>query len=840
MLSLTRGEPTDEARLRAFFADDLPSRTPPGLFPFPPGRIADGGLTPGEMLLFSFLGRVRFVAKSKSGRMNNTGLLRDTCPFCVVIDLGSVRAVDCPVVALDRVLRQQAGLGVSLLGQGWTKVPDTEQTERVVEAALFATTVSPPACGVVTAPSDTSLTSLGAPTIFGNNDNTAVEANVPIVTGYACGTTPAAVSAPGFSTMSTTEGVEFTAFRDQWLSDVTRGNPSTVELGRRFSQKLIQQWRDVDDSSPDLVYCDGAGDGGIDIAYLDRGAEDDDAGSAANGNAWYLVQSKYGSAFQGNTTLLVEGQKVIDTLDGRRPRLSSLAAGLLERLTAFRSAASEHDRIVLLFATELPVDDAQKRALEDLRAMGRARLGGMFEVESLSIQTIFERTLEETQVSILEQRTVPLAAALVASGPNLLVGSTSLTNLHQFLHAYRDKTQDLDQLYEKNVRRFLGARGKVNKAMQETLRTAPDQFGLYNNGITIVVTHFEAGGDGRFHLVDPYIVNGCQTTRTVWEVCHARLDSGATGSDPGLDAWRAKAEQGVVVTKVVKVGSDGEALLQAITRYTNSQNAVREKDFLALTSDFKTWAGQVAERYGVYLEIQRGAWDSRRALQKQRSDLRQFSEMANAFELLKVYGAGWLGEAGLAFGKNAPFIPNGTVFKRIISQGGASDGEPFGADDLYAAYLLRRAADEAGFGRGATEDSRRQTRFIFFMVVVELLREVLSRAGMPTTSRSLSGSVIRLWQPEHQQAQDALVNTALELIGSYLTKGGDTSLFEEPAYKTTFFFDLNAFLKWERLGKTEADTPRFRALLTMTKLYMGHKMGGKPSHRDVILAALKR
>jgi hypothetical protein len=56
-------------------------------------------------------------------------------------------------------------------------------------------------------------------------------------------------------------------------------------------------------------------------------------------------------------------------------------------------------------------------------------------------------------------------------------------------------------------------------------------------------------------------------------------------------------------------------LLEAITRYTNSQNAVREKDFLALTSDFKTWARQMAERYGVYLEIQRGGWDSRRALQ---------------------------------------------------------------------------------------------------------------------------------------------------------------------------------------------------------------------------------
>jgi len=48
----------------------------------------------------------------------------------------------------------------------------------------------------------------------------------------------------------------------------------------------------------------------------------------------------------------------------------------------------------------------------------------------------------------------------------------------------------------------------------------------------------------------------------------------------------------------------------------------------------------MAERYEVYLEIQRGGWDSRRALQKQRPDIEQFIKAANAFDLLKVYGSG--------------------------------------------------------------------------------------------------------------------------------------------------------------------------------------------------------
>ena len=109
-----------------------------------------------------------------------------------------------------------------------------------------------------------------------------------------------------------TQSVDFEAFRQEWLEDIVEGNPSTVELGSRFSRKLITQWLGVDESSDDIVYCDGSGDGGIDIAYLNRG-ESSDEGSE-EGDTWYLVQSKYGTAFRSSGTLLEESQKVIDTL----------------------------------------------------------------------------------------------------------------------------------------------------------------------------------------------------------------------------------------------------------------------------------------------------------------------------------------------------------------------------------------------------------------------------------------------------------------------------------------------------------------------------------------------
>src|SRR5690348_13295332 len=106
----------------------------------------------------------------------------------------------------------------------------------------------------------------------------------------------------------------FSDFKERWLEEVLADNPSTTELGHRFARKLISQWLDVSEDSDDLVYCDGAGDGGIDIAYLER--EQDSKEEGVKGDTWYLVQSKYGAASQGK--LLEEAEKVIETLEGER------------------------------------------------------------------------------------------------------------------------------------------------------------------------------------------------------------------------------------------------------------------------------------------------------------------------------------------------------------------------------------------------------------------------------------------------------------------------------------------------------------------------------------------
>ena len=618
--------------------------------------------------------------------------------------------------------------------------------------------------------------------------------------------------------------VTFEEFCQEWLKEFTEADLSPFEKGQQFAVKLVTQWLGVTEDDEDLVLCDGSGDGGIDIAYL-RHADIDDSeqeSQSDEGDTWYLIQSKYGSAFQGQETVISEGRKVISTLTDENTHLSDRVSQLLGRLSTFMQQASERDRIVLVFATEQPMMESNRQALSDIRSLGKERLSPIFDVEDISLYTIWEARGTTQQPSI----SLPIQGNFVDPSSGIRVGTIPLKKLYEFLTAYRDKTGNLDQLYERNVRQFLGGRGKINKGIATTLRNNPELFGLYNNGITIVVSDYSTKSEESCVLFNPYIVNGCQTTKTIWAVLQQYFDAGGTGQSEEIEMWRARADRGVVVTKIVK--SDN-AQITDITRFTNSQNSVREQDFLALRSDFRAWADSMAECYSIFLEIQRGGWDSQRAYQHDHPTSRQFSQFANAFDLIKVYGAGWLREPGTAFGKNSPFLPGGSIFKRITAE-----DEPFDVNDLYVAYRLQKLADQFKFGRGAAEPSRRQTRFLFYFIVLDFLDETLIRAHRSRSSKELTNALLILLQEANQDALQALLDSAIEVVDVYLNPASEDSANQEPNYQG----DLNTFLKWEQLGKNRDATPFFTSLLSAHKLVFGRRYAGRPSPRELVTQAI--
>ena len=156
---------------------------------------------------------------------------------------------------------------------------------------------------------------------------------------------------------------------------------------------------------------------------------------------------------------------------------------------------------------------------------------------------------------------------------------------------------------------------------------------------------------------------------------------------------------------------------------------------------------------------------------------------------------------------------------------------------MFAAYLLQQGTNAYGFGRGAEKPTRRQTRFLFYLVVIDLLKDALSRGSYNTDIRTISDALVAILQ--NNDAKSALLDPAIEVIDSYFSQGTDDSVFDEAAYIKNFPDNVNAFLRWETLGRAEESTPRLRSLLAITKQVMGRTVAGHPSPRSLLQTAIK-
>lgn len=125
------------------------------------------------------------------------------------------------------------------------------------------------------------------------------------------------------------------------------------------------------------------------------------------------------------------------------------------------------------------------------------------------------------------------------------------------------------RLLEQNVRSFLQFGGKINKGIRETIRSAPERFLAYNNGIsataTAVKTRSSPSGLELTMLTDLQIVNGGQTTVSIAQ----------TKRQDKADLSRVFVQ--VKLTVINDEDTVGE-IVPLISRYANSQNLIKEAD----------------------------------------------------------------------------------------------------------------------------------------------------------------------------------------------------------------------------------------------------------------------
>ena len=124
------------------------------------------------------------------------------------------------------------------------------------------------------------------------------------------------------------------------------------------------------------------------------------------------------------------------------------------------------------------------------------------------------------------------------------------------------------KLLEQNVRTFLQFRGGVNKGIRNTIQYKPDMFFAYNNGITATATHVETKNGLITKITDFQIVNGGQTTSSIY----------AAKKNTNLDISNVSVQMKLSVVNNIEKKSE---FVTSVSQYANTQNKVNQSDFFS-------------------------------------------------------------------------------------------------------------------------------------------------------------------------------------------------------------------------------------------------------------------
>lgn len=402
---------------------------------------------------------------------------------------------------------------------------------------------------------------------------------------------------------------------------------------------------------------------------------------------------------------------------------------------------------------------------------------------------------------------VPLAfrSATVSEDGQVVVGSVALADLYGFMAAFERRAQSIHLLYEENIR-FEKPGSRVNAGILETLRSEPDSFGLYSGGITVVVEGLGWDGENRLAaLVSPQVVNGCQTSRTVYRFVREECVYG--GRDYGI------LGDGFVPVKVVAVTSDGtpeaeerrRAEVREITRYANTQNRVREVDLLRHDPRMKEIKAYLASR-GTHLELQGGSWAAA-------ADDDAAGDRLTPDDLLRGLGSVFLASPGNAYGRLDKLMPGGSEprLEDVVRIMGDYDLTDTGAEDCYEyllsldsacvlAVLSLRSRQREAYDADSLAESpaRKGSQYLFYHAVARLLVAELGTPRSPISPRDLADYIN---EPANGAAIAMACDRALAVLDAYLDESSG-GFRREPLFRDKAT-DRNRFLKAPELADPE-------------------------------------
>jgi len=451
------------------------------------------------------------------------------------------------------------------------------------------------------------------------------------------------------------------------IREYAESGQNEIEKGHNFLQWVLTRvFEATEDDATDAII-DGPNDLGID-AYLPVDFSEDKI---------YLFQSKYGTSHSIEAiTKLKEDVRRLQSKDisKMRPELAHLVTQILEK----------NLKIECVYVTDQKVENEDYDSIE------------IYDIDVI-IQKLWDR-IKKPAVG----KKAPIRLECKLRYQDTLLGILKLRELTNFV------TKNKDYVFESNIRQWMQFKTTVNKGLRETLQELPHKFFYYNNGITIVVSDFEELEDGSIMLYSPQIVNGAQTSNSVLD--HAKRTHNLEGS--------------ITVTIIKAVD---ELDQNNITKYRNSQNAVRGKDLVSLMDFHKSIKSQM-ENLHYFYEIQAGSFDS-----KTKSRQSEFvgdhlynrylpdnhKKVIVAKDAIQAFVAGIEQRPTEAYSSPAQFLPRGSKYDEVFNEKLKDDYRL-----LLCPYLVKEYAKKVlNYGKKGGHKTKRYATLFFVAVYFKILHE---------------------------------------------------------------------------------------------------------------------
>ena len=455
---------------------------------------------------------------------------------------------------------------------------------------------------------------------------------------------------------------------DASINEFMKDAKNEVEKGHLYLLWHLINVEEVLEDVAENAIIDGAYDCGIDAYLVDISEK-----------RIRLFQSKFGEAHSigaiDKFIKDIERFKKLEQSEIRQDELQYLWKHLYEK----------NMKIELVYVTDQNIDNYES---DEVKIVGREQI----------YQTLWERIKKPAK-----GKKTSLRILKCLEHDNALCCIVSAFDYADFVE------MNEHYVFESNIRKHLGGKGSINKRITKTLEENPHNFFEWNNGITITVDNYSMKNN-QLGLEGAQIVNGAQTSKSI-------LDRKKKTNN--LDAE--------VLVTIIK--TKDEKHQRNITKYRNSQNAIKGKDYVSL-EDYHIALHHMLGRVGYFYEHQQGSW-----LNLPSSEKAKFNgdEIYNKYLPDKKEKYRIKDDTAIAsmvsyfeqkpndvYGGISKYLPKGAKYETVFDEELECDYRYF----LYPHLIREYAKNELGYDRSNTHDRyKKYAQNLFVAVTARIIHK---------------------------------------------------------------------------------------------------------------------